>query len=350
MYEEVRAQPEALRRALDEGQSAADTVEGLFEGRRRVYVTGCGTSFHAAVVAEYWLRALSLFPDARAVEAFELTTGPYAFDESSLVIAFSQSGGKGATVRAVQKARSAGAATLAVTGHADSALAAEADTVLSSGFADEVSWAHTISYTSSLAAFLSSLPTGKGGSARPGLAEQLARLPDAVSAFLRDADDMRGLAAALRDLRRIFLIGTGANWGTALEGSLKLRETCYLQADALNAEYFLHGPISSLDESSLLIALAPPDATRERTLAVLRAARTIGATTLTVGQIGDSELEDASDHFIEMPPVAEELTPLLYVLPVQMLAYWLSVENGVNPDLIRRDQEPYLKAREGYGL
>jgi glutamine---fructose-6-phosphate transaminase (isomerizing) len=345
MHDELQAQPVAVRRALVAGRDA----EGLelFKDRELVYLTGCGTSFHAAIASEFWLRTLGVAPSARAVEAFELTTGPHLFGNST-VVAFSQSGGKGATVSAAARARQAGAEVLAVTGHEDSPLAGVASRVLRTGYAEEVSWAHTISYTTSLMAFLGVVIDLVGSDDE--LAEQAERLPDAVGAQLREDAPLRQLAAQVGERDRVFVIGSGVNYGTALETALKLRETSYKHADAQNAEYFLHGPISSLDSEALVIAIAPPDGARERTLDVLRATRTIGARTIVLGEIGDGELREVANYFIELAPLREELTPLLYIVPLHMLSYWLAVDAGLNPDLIRRDQDRYRLAREGYEL
>jgi glutamine---fructose-6-phosphate transaminase (isomerizing) len=350
MYEEVHEQPEAWRVAIERGEAAVPDWAPLLRGKRRLYLTGCGTSFHAAVVAEYWLRTLGVAPDARAVEAFELTTGSYSYRPPTAVIAFSQGGSKGMTVAAVEKAKAAGATVLTVTGNPDSPLAKTADAVLATGYDRDLSWAHTISYTTCLAAFLRlaiGLQEGEDGA---DLLGQLNRLPAAAAASLRDEGPLRGLAKRQVSRRRVFILGSGANYGTALEAGLKMRETNYAHADGLNAEYFLHGPISSLEADSLVIGIAAPGSTRNRTLDGLRAARTIGAATLGLGEIGDQDLPRVCNELIELPPLREELTPLLYVVPLQLVAYWQTVELGFNPDLIRRDQAPYFEARRGYQL
>jgi glucosamine 6-phosphate synthetase-like amidotransferase/phosphosugar isomerase protein len=347
MHDELHEQPAALRQAIAAGRSAAAQWSRHLPGRR-IYLTGCGTSFHAAMTAEYWLRVLRLAHFAQAVEAFELATGGYRFGDDSLVVAFSQSGAKGATVAAIQLAREQGATILAVSGHTDRALAHAADEVLGTGYSRETSWAHTISYTASLAAFLSLALSLDASDAE--LVEQLDRIPEAVDSQLRDESRQKQLAAQYSDLPRVFVIGGAGNYGTALEAALKLRETSYVHADAEGPEYFLHGPVSSLDEKSLLIAIAPPGEVRQRVLSVLRAARTIGARTLALGEIGDDELEDTADDFIDLPPLRAELTPLLYVVPLHLFSYWRAVQTGFNPDLIRRDQRAYREAREGYDL
>lgn len=348
MHDELRAQPAALKEALAAGRGAASESAPLLSAPGPIYLTGCGTSFHAAVTCEYWLRVLGVAPQARAIEAFELVSGSYAIGAEAVVVAFSQSGGKGATLAAAGQAREMGARTVAITGHDDSPLASAVDRVLWTRYPHEVSWAHTISYTTSLIAFLG-LATALSDSDEE-LTTQLDRIPEAVEAQVRDEAAIRDLAGRAGAADRVFVLGSGANFGTALEAALKLRETSYKHADAQNAEYFLHGPISSLDSKSLLIAIAPPGTARRRTLDVLKAARTIGARTVALGEIGDGDLLDAADDFVELPPLREELTPLLYVVPLHLFSYWVTVEAGLNPDLIRRDQAPYREAREGYDL
>jgi glutamine---fructose-6-phosphate transaminase (isomerizing) len=222
--------------------------------------------------------------------------------------------------------------------------------LLWTGVEKDVSWAHTVSYSAALAGFLRLALQLSAARSDLGLAVELQRVPGAVTAYTRDQGQIRGLAQRFLERRRVFVAGSGINLATALEGALKMRETNYAHADGIGVEYFLHGPVSSLDDASLLVAIAPPGDARDRAIEVLAAARTIGAATLALGEAGDQELDAVSDAMIELPPLSELLTPLLYVVPLQLIAYWQSVELSVNPDLIRRDQQPYLEARRQYVL
>jgi glucosamine--fructose-6-phosphate aminotransferase (isomerizing) len=348
MYDEIISQPLALRTAIEQGAKAAEWP-GLFAGRSTVYLTGCGTSFHAAMVGEHWLRTLGVAQHVRAAEAFELALGNFSLSADDALIAFSQGGGKSRTLEAARLAKKSGASVLAVTGHQDSPLAGVADALLWTGVVSDISWAHTVSYSAALAGFLR-LALNADGEKELDIVAELGRVPDAIAAYLRDQTAIRALTRQFLRQRRVFLAGSGVNLATALEGALKMRETNYAHADGIGVEYFLHGPVSSLDSASLLIAIAPSGAARQRAIEVLSAARTIGAATLALGEVGDAGVAAASDAMIELPPLYELLTPLLYVVPLQLLAYWQSVELGVNPDLIRRDQQPYLEARRQYVL
>ena len=354
MYEELMATPAALERALapDEAERAHRAeLAARLAAAQRVYVTGCGTAYHAALVGAALLGELSGGQvHARAVEAFELThyeqPGPGPDDA---LIALSHSGQPAATRTALERARQGGAYCLTVTGNAESPTARAADAVLNEGYAEVKSFAYTISYSLMLA-LLADLSGRVGAAAGGGAA--LAATPDIVGmhrAALALDEPVRALAEQLRDRDRWIFAGAGGNYATALDVGLKMQETNYTAAAGMYMEEVLHGPVAGLGDA-VLVAIAPTGAGRTRALDLLRAARLLGTPTVALGQQGDDELAGMAGAFLGLPACPETLSPLPYHVPLHLLSYWLAVARGRNPDLMRREDVRYLEARKAYTL
>jgi glucosamine--fructose-6-phosphate aminotransferase (isomerizing) len=358
MYEEMTATPQALDRlvAPDEAERGRiGEVAKRLADARRIYLTGCGTAYHAALVGAAFLRDFTDGAlDARPVQAYELAhyerSGVQARDA---LLVLSHSGKPTATNAALAAAREAGAYCVAVTGFPDSPAATGADAMLDIGYGDVKSFAYTISYSLMLAALAN-------------LAAQVAAAAGRESAFVaheaqvrvlpqmhRDAltldDAVRALAERLRDRRRWIFAGAGGNVATALEASLKMQETNYTSSFGMEMEEVLHGPVAALGES-VLVVIAPPGAGRTRAFDLLRAARILGGTTVALGEAGDAELEAAADTFLALPECPEAISPAPYHVPLHLLSYWLAVATGANPDLMRRNEQTYLDARRSYTL
>lgn len=348
MYEEIKAQPEAVQRSLtlaaEQGAAAGQAIARA----RRVYLTGCGTSFHAAQVGTTFLRAFSRGGiDARAVQAFDLVTFFPHLRPDDVVVAISHSGTTHMTRRAVEGARQAGAETVMVTGFPENIPAGEP--VLPTGFHAEKSWAHTASYTAALA----TLAAVANGLAVPEERVDLSPLPALLARVLQLEEMVHRVAATgllgerYGEPLHIVLAGAGPNVGTAREGVLKLLETSYCWANAFELEEMLHGPLAAVTPDTLLIVLAPPGQATGRAADLVRAARAIGTTPVVLaGEENAHAFPDA--HRLLLPEVPEILSPLPYVIPLQLLSYFLAVGKGNNPDLLHRDQEPYRAARAQY--
>jgi glucosamine 6-phosphate synthetase-like amidotransferase/phosphosugar isomerase protein len=355
MYEELGATPTALERAL--APSAEETAhrEALAErlaAAGRIYLTGCGSAYHAALTGAAFLRDLSEGRvRAQAVQAFELAhyeqPGPTRNDA---LIALSHSGQPTATLDALERAHASGTYCLTITGSAESPAARAADAVLDEGYADVKSFAYTISYSLMLAllADLSARVAARGGVNTP-LASEVRALPELHRAALTLDQAVRDLAGRLRDRERWIFAGAGGNYATALEAGLKMQETNYSAAMGLEMEEVLHGPVAAVGEAALVV-IAPPGAGRTRAVDLLCAARTVGAATVALGEERDAELAAAAETLLPLPRCAEALSPAPYHVLVHLLSYWLAVARGRNPDLMRREDPRYLQARQSYTL
>jgi glucosamine--fructose-6-phosphate aminotransferase (isomerizing) len=357
MYDEMQATPAVLEHALAPDSTATaqrDGVAARLASSARIYLTGCGTACHAALVGAALLRDLAGGPPhAQAAQAFELVhyerPGPGPDDA---LIALSHSGKPTATRAALEQARAAGAYCLTITGDPTSPAAQLADAVLDEGYSAVKSFAYTISYSLMLGALadLALRVAAARGAAVPAATAAAVR---GLAALHRDAlqldTPVRALAEQLRARERWIFAGAGGNYATALEAGLKMQETNYTAATGMQMEEVLHGPVATLGEA-VLVVIAPPGAGRTRALDLLRAARTLGAATVALGSAGDADLSGLADTFLPLPDCPEALSPAPYHVPIHLLSYWLAVARGRNPDLMHREEPRYLQARQSYTL
>jgi glucosamine--fructose-6-phosphate aminotransferase (isomerizing) len=350
MYDEIRLQPEAVARSLALSDDWAPEVCPLVARARRVLLTGCGTSFHAARVGAGFLRHLSAGTiDARAIQAYELVTYFPGLRPDDVVVAVTHSGTTTMTLQALDRAHRSGAETVAVTGFPESAAGSQARYVVPSGYQAELSWAHTVSYTTALASLLSLA----NGVAEAGERLDLSPLPEVVTDALALEEMAHRLAASTvlaeryREPPRIVLVGAGSNAVTAQEGALKLLETSYADAVAYELEEMLHGPLAAVTAETLLLVIAPSGRSTDRIADLLRAAHEIGVTPVALTGGENAERFDEAHRFI-LPEVPEIVSPIPSVVPLQLFSYFLAVGKGLNPDLLRRDDERYRAARAQY--
>jgi glucosamine--fructose-6-phosphate aminotransferase (isomerizing) len=205
----------------------------------------------------------------------------------------------------------------------------------------ETSGTHTVGYTAALAA-LALLATEVGGA--DAARRALGAIPDLL-ALLLGQESWDDLGARLAARRRFWFVGGGPNAATAREGALKLSETAWLPAVAFEPESFLHGPSAALEAEDALVLIAPPGPARARALDVARAARAIGAEVLVLAREDDREAAAVAGETIALPEVDEALSPILAVVPLQLLAYHVAVARGRNPDLLRADDPAHARAR-----
>jgi glutamine---fructose-6-phosphate transaminase (isomerizing) len=350
MYEEIKLQPEAIARSLQIASDQVAPASRAIAAARRVLLTGCGTSFHAAQLGAWMLRGFSRGGiEAWPVQAFELATYGYGLRPDDVVVAVTHSGSTTMTMRALDQARRSGTETVVVTGFPQGPAAGKASHLLATGYDQERSWAHTVSYlvaVTTLAALANDL-------AVPEERLDLSSLPAVVAQALELEEMAHRMAASTvlveryREPPAIVVAGGGSNSVTALEAVLKLLETSYVHAQSFELEEMLHGPLAAVTAETAVILIAPPGASVERAAQLARATRRIGAIPIVLTGKDNADLfEDM--HRLILPDVPEVLSPIPYVVPLQLFSYFLSVGKGYNPDLLRRDDERYREARGEY--
>lgn len=350
MYDEIREQPRAIAESLDIVRLRGAEIGAVLARARRIVLTGSGTSLHAAQAGAWGFRAFSRGNiDALAVQSYEAVTYGPRLRPDDVLVAVTHSGGSTMTVQSIRDARQAGAETIAITGFPDSAAGQAAAHVLPTGYAEERSWAHTASYT----AAVTSLLALAGGLAVPEERLDLSPLPDVVREALQLEEMIHRIAASAllmeryRDPCAVVVIGAGPNAFTAHEAVLKLLETSYIRAGAFELEQMLHGPLAAVNAGTLVIILAPAGQETDRAADLVRALHVIGVTPVVLCSEQNAAAFDES-HRLLLPDVPEVLSPIPYVVPLQLLSYFVALGKGANPDLLHREDERYRLARAQY--
>ncbi|MET9879660.1 SIS domain-containing protein [Actinacidiphila glaucinigra] len=331
MSGEMAEQPAVLRRILEEGAPRIRRIaeEIAARGPRFVLLTARGTSDNAALYAKYLVEVVLGKPAGLTSMSTTTAYGARPDLTDCLVVTVSQSGGSPDLVASTRAAREAGAITLAVTNNADSPLAEVSEFHIDVLAGPEKALPATKTYTAELLAlylFVEGLRGGDGGAAKilPELAEQI----------LARQDEVRALAARYRFAERLVLTSRGYGYPTAKEAALKLMETSYIPALSFSGADLLHGPLAMVDNVSPVIAIVTEGKGGEALQPVLDRLRGRGADLVVIGN--QASVDAASAGFV-LPTegVAEEVQPILEILPLQMLAYEVTIARGQDPDAPR---------------
>jgi glucosamine--fructose-6-phosphate aminotransferase (isomerizing) len=330
MASEIAEQPEVLRRLLTEGAPEIRKIAAEIAARRPRFVllTARGTSDNAALYAKYLIEIRLGLP--AGLTSMSTTTAYGARPDLSdcLVVTVSQSGGSPDLVASTRAAREAGAITLAVTNNAGSPLAEVSEYHIDVLAGPEKALPATKTYTAELLAlylFVEGLRGGDGAEA--------ALLPELVEGVLARREEVRALAARYRFADRLVLTSRGYGYPTAKEAALKLMETSYIPALSFSGADLLHGPLAMVDNVSPVIAIVTEGRGGEALQPVLDRLRARGADLVVVGPAG--AVDAASAGFALPGGVPEELQPVLEILPLQQLAYEVTIARGQDPDAPR---------------
>ncbi|MBI1802651.1 MAG: SIS domain-containing protein [Chloroflexi bacterium] len=352
MYDAMQAQPAAINEVLRANADALDAAAALFAPLQSLYLCGIGTSFHAALVAEYLLRLIAADrPLARAVHSFEFVRYPPPIRPNTGMLIFSHRGTKNYSLQALDRANALGAPTAVITGKGSGANIHKARVELIT-VEQEISAAHTVSYTTALALFaaLAIRLARRVGQDTAAIEAQLAQLPSLIQRALQTEQVIRQVARALAGKTFIAFVGGGPNAATAYEVALKMKETNYTPCEGFEVEQFLHGPLCLHGAHTAVWVIASPGPSYERCWDIVRSAKAIGATTIAQAQEGDSGIAASADHSVALPAVGEALSPLVHVVPLQLLSYHLALVKGANPDSFHRDDARHESARQFYTL
>jgi glucosamine--fructose-6-phosphate aminotransferase (isomerizing) len=340
MYQTMQRQPADLRRLLGEGWDQAIQAADLVAPAHRVFVVGIGTSYHAALVGAWLLRAAGL--DARAVSSFDFALYPESFTlrGDDAVIVMAHTGVKRFSGESMNRANQAGATVLSV-----GSLTAEhpGSRLILRTVEREQSAAYTASHLTAmtvLAQIAIEYGARRGHAGVSGWRAPLGQLPDHVAAVLareREIEPVAREAVA----RQVYAAGAGPNEATALELVIKAREAAYGRIDALAVEQFLHGPIVAVNEGDLAVLVTVSGAALARVGEVAAVLAAMGARLWLVGE-PVAATPDAT--VFSLPTLPEPLSPLLAVVPMQLLAYQMAALKGVHPDTFRRDDPRYAAA------
>ena len=329
---EISEQPDTIARAgTGGGKGAAAEAAALLracrDGGRSVYVTGSGTSYNAALVARHVLSKRAGLR-AEPVMSSEMPHWPEPVPGGSVLLALSQSGESADVIEAAEMARRAGASVVSIVNLTASSLAQESSVVVGMNCGPEIGVAATKSFTSQLAVIhgLADEIAGEGGG---GGRFDAAAAAAAVSGVLSDHARIRELAARLKDVSDIYVLGRGVHYPIAAEAALKIKELTYIHAEGMAGGELKHGPLALIDSSVYVIVINPGDSTFDDMVTGAREIRARGARIIGVS---DSD-SDVYDHWVRIPRMADEsLYPVVEIIPLQLLAYYLALERDTDPD------------------
>jgi glutamine---fructose-6-phosphate transaminase (isomerizing) len=346
MLKEIFEQPNVIKETLagriDESHDVQLGMElGIEEivlrAMTKISITGCGTAYHAGMVGMYLMRALCKIPVEMEL-ASEFRYGDRAMDPRTLTIAMSQSGETADTIEAVKIAREAGAPIIGICNVIGSHLTRMADgTVLTRG-GPEISVAATKTYVSqAIAATLLALYLARVRKSAPldrlrEIAEGTRLLPAAIDVVLNTSDAVKKVARKMRRAKSVLFLGRYVNFPTALEGALKLKEISYIHAEGYAAGEMKHGPIALLDPRTPVVGIVTDGRVREKMLSNLSEAKAREAPLIIVANHGDDEAAAIADHVLWVPKVDELLSPIVNVIPLQLLAYHIADIDGKDVD------------------
>jgi glutamine---fructose-6-phosphate transaminase (isomerizing) len=345
MQKEIFEQPIVVAQTLSsyirpfEQKVALPDIDWSFADVPRVTIVACGTSFYAGMVAKYWLEQFARVPVELDI-ASEFRYREPVLEPGGLALFISQSGETADTLAALRHARSEGQRIAVVVNVPTSSMAREADLLLPTHAGPEVGVASTKAFTCQLAvlaALAAKVARDKGRMSEAEEREIVAHLseaPAAMNAALNHDDDIAALAPIIARARDVLYLGRGPDYPMAMEGALKLKEISYIHAEGYAAGEMKHGPIALIDDNVPVIVLAPSGPLFEKTVSNMQEVQARGGRVIL---ISDAEgLAAATDErlvaTIEMPKVHPLIAPLVYAIPVQLLAYHVAVAKGTDVD------------------
>ena len=328
-----RVQPESGSVVLPDVALDPDVVQGI----QRVVLVACGTSYHTAIIGRFMIERLAGI-GAEVDLGSEFRYRDAVVGPETLVVALSQSGETADTLGAVKAARAKGAPVVGITNVVGSALSREATGVLYTHAGPEIGVASSKTFTATVTAcYLLALWLGRQrGAIVPEDGKKhirgLLELPRLMEQTLEIEPRVAEMARDLSRHSDFLFLGRGLHYPVALEGALKLKELSYIHAEGYPAGEMKHGPIALIDERMPVVALAPRDNSYDRMMGNIEEVRAREGRVIAFGHQGDRELRAKADVMIEIPPAADLLTPMLMVIPLQLLAYHVAVRLGRDVD------------------
>ncbi len=344
MQKEIYEQPivvaQTLRSYLQrfEGKIVLPIPDFDLSGIKRVTIVACGTSFYAGMVAKYWFEQFARVPVDLDV-ASEFRYRAPVMEEGGLALFISQSGETADTLAALRHARSEGQTIAVVVNVPTSTMAREADLLLPTHAGPEIGVASTKAFSCQLAvlaALAANLAKAKGRlseSEERNIVRQLAEAPAAINGALAYDESIEAIAGVIAGARDVLYLGRGTDYPLALEGALKLKEISYIHAEGYAAGEMKHGPIALIDENVPVVVIAPSGPLFDKTVSNMQEVQARGGKVLLISDYdGVQAAGDGCVATITMPKVHPLIAPIVYAVPVQLLAYHVAVAKGTDVD------------------
>ncbi|MGR3177902.1 MAG: glutamine--fructose-6-phosphate transaminase (isomerizing) [Candidatus Anammoxibacter sp.] len=348
MLKEIHEQPEAIVNAMRGRveanehnlvhfgglESGVDTLKKV----KRIVIIACGTSWHSALIGEYIFEDLVRIP-VEVEYASEFRYRNPVIGDDTLVIAISQSGETADTLAGLQLAKQSGCMVLGICNVVGSSISRESDFGIFLHAGPEIGVASTKAFTSQitvtflLALYLAQLRSNSNISAQ--IVSQLKAIPDQVKEILKKEDEIIAIAKLYKSNENFLYLGRGYNFPVALEGALKLKEISYIHAEGMPAAEMKHGPIALITKDMPVVFIAPKNGGYQKVLGNIKEVKARGGNIIAIATEGDESLKKHVDHIIYIPETCEALTPILSVIPLQLLAYHVAVMRGCDVDMPR---------------
>ena len=344
MMKEIHEQPKAIRDTMNsvvkDGKidlSGMDLSEDEIQGIRQIYIVACGSAWHVGMVAQYVIEDLTRIP-VRVELASEFRYRRPILDPDGLVIIISQSGETADSLAALREAKAQGVKTLGIVNVVGSSIAREADNVFYTLAGPEIAVATTKAYSTQLiAAYILAIEFAKvrgqiDGERYSSLLDEMATLPDKIESILQDTERIQWFAAKQANTRDIFFVGRGIDYAISLEGSLKLKEISYIHSEAYAAGELKHGTISLIEDGTLVIGILTQQELYEKCVSNMVECKSRGAYLMALTNRGNYSMEDTAEFVVYVPKTDEHFAASLAVVPLQLLAYYVSVARGLDVD------------------
>jgi glucosamine--fructose-6-phosphate aminotransferase (isomerizing) len=344
MIKEINEQPETLRNTLRAQGHYLDLISTFLDRASEVYLVACGTSYHACLAASYMFSKLAFLPTYPVYASEFVEQHGKSVNIDSTILAVSQSGETADTLGAVTCSQQRAATILGLTNTVGSTLTRVSRVYIGQQSGPEIGVAATKTFTSQLSVMAQlalKLSTKRGKVSQDEmdyLAEKLETLPETVQEIIINQEEkIKGLAKKYQDAKIFFFLGRGINTATAYEGRLKLMEIAYVPSIAFPAGESKHGPISLIEPGFPVVFICPKDGQTHKTLiGNIQEMKARGASIISLIEEGDEEIKALSDDYIEVPKgIPEVLSPIPFIIPLQLFAYYMAVERGINPDTPR---------------
>lgn len=340
IYEQPKAVADTISPRIKDGQIVIEELEMTEEeiqGIRRIQMVACGSAYHVCMSAKYVLERMTRIPvDVDLASEFRYRDP--VLEEHTLVVVISQSGETADSLAALREAKARGFKVLGIVNVVGSSIAREADSVFYTWAGPEISVATTKAYSTQLAAvYLIGIYFAK---VRGCMTEQeyetyiqeLQKLPDKIQRILEEKERIQWFANKFSHSHDIFFLGRGLDYATALEGSLKLKEVSYIHSEAYAAGELKHGTISLIEEGVLTVGIATQGDLFEKMVSNLVEVKSRGGFIMGLTSYGNYSMEDTADFTIYIPKTLECFTTSLAVIPLQLLAYYVSLARGLDVD------------------
>jgi glucosamine--fructose-6-phosphate aminotransferase (isomerizing) len=339
MLKEIMEQETSMRWSLNAQKIYLDLISEFIDKANKVFLVGAGTSYHSCVVGSYYYSKLATITTIPVIASEFIENFGSSIDINTAILFVSQSGETADVLNAVDFARKRACTILAICNVIGSTLTRVARAYVLQQSGPEIGVAATKTYTSQLIIHLLlalNLAKKRGKISQyemDEMKETLSEIPILAGKILREkSKEVKEIAKKIMNKNHVFFLARGINYGTALEGRLKLLEIAYIPSTAYPAGESKHGPISLIEEGVPVIFIAPKDETRKQIIGNIMEMKARGAEIIALAEEDDEEIRSLSNIFIGMPKMNSIITPILYILPLQLLAYYTAVLKGLDPD------------------